>query len=97
MRRRRLVATGNRGQQATPALGKVAVEVPEAPQRAGNALNRFARRRLLQTIEGRAEIVMLGLEPINPPLRVGADMRLRLLGQRQEELGMAVADGVRLG
>ena len=56
--------------------------LPEAPQRAREPLLELARCGLGEVIEGGAEVVVLGLEPVEPPLRISAeDLRMRLLGE----------------
>src|SRR5262249_43787091 len=68
------------------ALGVVAVDVPEPPERSGQprARLRLARLRLAPGEDG-SQVVVLGLQPCQPPVLLRrSELRLCLLGQPQE-------------
>ncbi len=81
--------------ESRPALVDVATHLPEAPERPAKA------HRLLRVtgrdgpFERRSEVIVVLLEPIEPLFPLGAEeMRVRLLGERDEGLEVSVANQV---
>jgi hypothetical protein len=86
---------GERGLHAAAALGEVASERPESPDRCGQPRAELLVR--LQPIERGADVVVLGLQPVEPFTRRLAEMRLRILDESEEVLRVAAAQLLALG
>src|SRR5438876_11551224 len=66
--------------------------VPEAVERARELKSELGITERLELVEGRAEIVVLSLEPVEPLLRIAAEFRIRLLGESDVVLDVAPAE-----
>jgi hypothetical protein len=69
----------------------MAVRRPESPERSGEAEDELRLPGGGEVIEGGAKIVVLALEPVEPLLGIAAEVRLRLLREREEVLGVTAA------
>src|SRR5437762_13810125 len=75
----------------------MAARLPEPPQRMDEADRLLRATAADRALERRAEIVMLGLEEIEPAFEVlSVEVRRRVLGEREVRRGMAVLDGLAL-
>src|SRR5919201_172396 len=90
--------------EPAPALGYMLLAAPELRERPRQAKRELLLAGLLQPVERGAEVVELGLEPVQPgaaavPVRRRAvlqQVRLRLLGESEEVLRVAAAKLLRL-
>ena len=78
-------------------LGQVAPLLPEAPERAHEAEGDLGERPLRRVGQGGPEVLVLALEPFEPPpLVVAGQVRLGGLGEVEVGAGVALADRIRL-
>src|SRR4051812_20833544 len=88
-RERRLSPVPERRLEPNAALAEVSSQVPEPPERADETQDAFVVLRRLQEGDGRADVVVLELEPIEERAVAGRQLRLGGLRQREKEVGMA--------
>ena len=83
---------------ALQPLAQVTAELPETPHRGRQAQRLDDAPGAGAEVERRAQVVVLALEAVQPGTALDAQqVRLGLLGQRQEAGGVAVAHRVRVG
>src|SRR3954447_10158254 len=75
------------------AFAEVATAEPEPAEGGGEAKADFDLSRFVGPVEGGAEVVVVGVEPVEPELLLGApDFGLGGFGQAQEVEGVAAPD-----
>ena len=82
--------------QASLTFRRVSAHHPETKQRPRQTQDKLALTFRLEPIKRRPKVVMVGLQPVQPFLRAAAQVRLGLLRERQEMMGMPPAYAVRL-
>src|SRR6266540_5725264 len=92
--RRRTIVAAERILEPTAALRKMALLVPEPRQGSGQPQGKFARACGPEPVESASQIVVLALKPVEPLARIRAQVRLRLLRERQEVLSVALPQPV---
>src|SRR5207302_3420411 len=89
---RRCVVGGEQSLESSLSLCEVTAHVPKAIERT-RELQREPRVAIrFEPVEGRAEVVVLRLEPVEPLFRIAAEVRICLLGESDIVLGKNSAD-----
>src|SRR5262245_56207906 len=86
-----MLGRAERALQTTSPLDQMPPPCPETPERRSQAQSVLALVRGLEPVQGGSKVGVLGLEPVEP-LGVAprpGEVRLRLLGEREEIVGVA--------
>ena len=91
--RRRALIGAERAFETTAAFDQVPSQIPEPPERCGQPKCLAALDRGLEPVQSGSKVGVVAFEPVQPRGVAPRpdEVRLRLLGQREEMVGMATA------